>query len=251
MLRRVLCKTLKGVLDGDFEERVAQLIKYSREEPKWTLDMMRTISKGLRERTKMDRNDPEYLNPDSIDNYFKPLQKLFAMNNVPVHWERVKATYPERDNKPDSRGYTREEIARMLRHSRDTMGRALVLVLASSGVRLGGLDLNWEDLVPAYRVDGRLVLDPGVNNDDIACAMLHVYRGSAESYTSFITPEAFEALSEYGLMWAKAQVRSITCLRAVFSGCCASHLQWPAVLWKLRVVGHATVGSPYIWRRIP
>ena len=33
--------------------------------------------------------------------------------------------------------------------------------------------------------------------------MLQVYSGSAEGYTTFITPEAYGALQEYGRMWAQ------------------------------------------------
>ena len=62
------------------------------------------------------------------------------MNDIAMPWKRIYATYPELDNVPESRGWTREEIGRMLRNTHDPMERALVLVLASSGVRSGGLD---------------------------------------------------------------------------------------------------------------
>ena len=98
-----------------------------------------------------------------------------------------------------SRGWTRDEIAKIIRHAYGPLDR----VLASSGTKDGGLDLIWEDLTPIYRTkDGGLTLDPDPG-DTVACAVLRVYRGSPESYLAFITPEAFNALQVYGRTWAK------------------------------------------------
>ncbi len=199
--RQVTCEFLEEILEGGFGERVAQLVRYAREEPEWTRDLLLNLSGKLRKRTELARDHPDYLNPASFGNYFKPVKKLFDMNDVAMPWKRIYATYPELDNVPESRGWSREEIGKMLRNTHDPMERALVL--ASSGVRSGGLDLNWEDLIPVYRVDGSLVPDPGANNGKIACAMLQVYSGSAEGYTAFITPEACGALQEYGRMWVQ------------------------------------------------
>ncbi|MXX21491.1 MAG: integrase [Cenarchaeum sp. SB0661_bin_35] len=203
-LRQILCKILENVLTGTFEERVQQLVNMGREDPRWVRDLLLNLSKKLRERTELDIEDKEYLNPDTVGNYFKPIKKLFDMNDIAIPWKRIYATYPERDNMADSRGWTRQEIALMLKHAHGPLDRALVLVLASSGMRAGGLDLIWEDLTAVYRMaDGSLVLDPGKDDSSVACAVLRVYRGSPESYLAFITPEAFDALQVYGRTWVK------------------------------------------------
>ena len=206
-LRQVTCDVLEDILEGAFEERVAQLVKYGREDPEWTRDLLLNLSGKLRKRTELPRDHPDYLNPSSLNNYFKPIKKLFDMNDVVMPWKRVYATFPEMDNMAESRGWTRGEIGKMIRHAHDPMERALVLVLASSGIRSGGLDLNWGDLVPIYRVRGGLVLDPGAEDGEVACAMLQVYRGSSESYVTFVTPEAYRALREYGRMWERLMGR--------------------------------------------
>ena len=201
-LQQITCKILEDVLEGTFEERVQQMVNIGREDSGWVRDLLLNLSKKLRERTELPKGHPDYLNPDSVGNYFKPIKKLLDMNDVSISWKRIYATYPERDNMPESRGWTREEIAKMIRYAHGPMERALVLVLASSGMRAGGLDLTWEDLTPIYRAaDGSLTLDPDPN-DTVACAALHVYRGSPESYLAFITPESFNALQEYGRAWA-------------------------------------------------
>ena len=202
VLRKVACEFLEEVLEGTFEERVSQLVKYGRDDPAWTRDLLTSLARKLRGRTRLDHNDPNYLNPTSIPSFFKPVKKLLDMNDVAISWKRIYSTYPELDNMAGSSGWTRGEIATMLKHTRNTQDRALILLLASSGVRSGALSpLNWGDLKPVYRVGDRLTLDPGEEDGELACAMLEVYRGSSESYTAFVTPEAFAAIQEYGREW--------------------------------------------------
>ena len=95
----------------------------------------------------------------------------------------------------------------MLSHARDTMDRAIMLLLASSGVRLGGLNLTWGDLTPIYIEDGRLTTDPGGGSGEVACAALNVYAGSPEMYAAFASPEAYRAITQYGGMWADMMLR--------------------------------------------
>ena len=203
-LQQITCKILEDVLEGTFEERVRQMVTIGRKDTVWMRDLLLNLSKKLRERTELPEDHPDYLNPDSVANYFKPLKKLFDMNDVSIPWKRIYATYPERDNVPESRGWTREEISMMLKYAHGPLDRALVLVLASSGMRAGGLDLIWDDLTPIYSMkDGSLALDPGADGGSVACAVLRVYRGSPESYLAFITPEAFDALQVYGRTWTE------------------------------------------------
>ena len=133
------CVFLEEMLEGTFEERVKQLVRHGRDDPVWARDLMISLVGKLRERTGLAKDNPDYLNPTSFGNYFKPVKKLFDMNDVTINWKRVYVTYPELDNMPDTAGWTREEIARMIRCTRSQMDRALVLVLASSGVRSGAL----------------------------------------------------------------------------------------------------------------
>ena len=200
-VRRILCDVLEDVLEGDFEQRASQFVQRGRDDPDWMLDLLVSLSWKIRGRTELPRGHAEYLNPTSVKSYFVPLRKLLEMNNVTVNWRRVYTTLPEKDNMADDTGWTRENVAAMLAHARDPMDRAIVMLLASSGVRLGGLDLNWGDITPIYRSGGRLTADPDGGNE-VACAALSVYAGSPEGYTAFITPEAYAAVREYGRMWA-------------------------------------------------
>ncbi|MCE2499028.1 MAG: integrase [Nitrosopumilaceae archaeon] len=205
MLRRVLCDIMEDVLDGTFEQRAGQLVRMALDEPGRTLGLMLHISRKLRERTELPHDHPDYVNPSSVRNYFNPIKKLFYMNNVPMQWKRVHSTWPEHDNMVESRGWERREILLMLGHARSLRNRALILVAASSGIRVGGFELlKWSDLRPVYMdARGKPVFDDvagdrGNGSERTpACAMLTVYGRTSSSYPAFITPEAHAALMEY------------------------------------------------------
>lgn len=203
-LRRMVCDVLEDVLHGSFEERVIQLTKKAKSEPDWGLSVLLTISRKQKERTKLDTDNPDYLNPVSFDNTFKPLKKLFDMNDVPIVWKRVYATFPENNNSSSSRGYTREEIHSMLNFAKGAMDRAIILVSASSGIRPGAMEFNWDDITPVYKVDNKVVLEITESQEDkaeIVCAMITIYRKTYAEIPAFITPEAYQSLMDWKRVW--------------------------------------------------
>ena len=135
---------------------MAQFVQYGRNNHYWMLDLFISLSWKLRARSELPKDHTDYLNPTSFKTYFKPIRKLFEMNEVTINWRRVYSTFPEKDNVLDTKGWTREEIVAILVHARDPMDRAIVLLLASSGVRLGGLNMTWGDLTPIYLEDEHL-----------------------------------------------------------------------------------------------
>ena len=205
-LKQILCKIFEEILDGDFEQRATQLALQAKTDPDWVRDLFLNLSRKLRERTQLPKDHKEYLNPQSIGNFFKPLKKLLDMNDITISWKRIYATFPENDNLSDSRGWSRKEIQKMLRFVNGPIDRAIILVAASSGMRVGGFDLDWKDLIPVYKVDNDLrfeITESEKEKASVICAMLTVYNGSSEAYPAFITPEAYLALIDYKLEWVR------------------------------------------------
>ena len=203
-LRLILCDVLEDVLEGTLEQRARQFVELGRNEPKKMMGILLELSEAMSDRTKKDRSDPDYMNPSSVPNYFTPIKKLLDSNDVAVNWSRVTMTYPELDNVDDSRGWTLEEIQRMLDHTKDPRNRAIILVLASSGMRVGGMQLRWGDLTPMYDVDGRMVQEGDLEGNapgEVACVAVRVYRNSSDEYAALITPEAYRALMDYAVQW--------------------------------------------------
>ena len=203
-LKRILCVILEDFLEGTFDQRANQLVKIAKEDPKWIMDILLNLSKKLRERTSLPKDHADYLNPSSIDNYFKPIRKLLDMNDIAISWKRVHITFPEIDNITQSREWKREEIQTMLNYANGAIDRAIVLIAASSGIRAGAFDLNWEDVIPIYRIDDQLKIEiPGSEIKDaiVACAMIIVYKGTSSQYPAFITAEAYDALQNHRKEW--------------------------------------------------
>ena len=205
-LRQILCEYMEDILSGTFADRAAEILEKGRKEPEWTCGLMLHLADELSKRTELEKDDPERLSPTSINANFAPLQKLFAINDVALPWKYIRATFPEM-TMYDTRGWTRGEIRKMLRHARGAVDRAIILVMASSGVRIGGMELEWGHIIPFYDDgkdprEGRGVLEEDASKP-VACAMLRVYASTFAEYAAFITPEAYEAVQDYRAVWAR------------------------------------------------
>ena len=209
-LKQILCKYFEDVFSGTFEERVVLLLDKGRIDPDWTCSLMIELAYKMSERTKLGKDNPKYLSPTSINTIFTPIRKLFSTNGVVLPWSRIRATFPELEGH-DTRNWTRDEIRKMLRHSHGAKDRAIILVMASSGVRIGGMELKWRDIVPVYDEGGSLregeyVLEKDASKP-VACAMLRVYANTPAEYAAFITPEAYGAVQEYRAVWGREAKR--------------------------------------------
>lgn len=204
ILKNTLCQTLEDFLEGTFEQRAKQLVTEAKKNPEWAIKILIAYAHKLKQRTELKETDKNYLNPNSIPNYFKPIRKLFEMNSVPMAWARIYAAFPSPDNNSEGRGYSRDEIKKMLNSAKGAMDRAIILVASSSGVREGGLALKWKDVTPVYKIDDKFVFDvveSEAKNTRPVCAILTVYRKSNEEYHAFITPEAYDAMMDYKVAW--------------------------------------------------
>lgn len=195
-------KKIAAILDADFSERASELVKRTKEDPDEIMAMMLAYSAKLKERCEKPQEDPDYLNPNTLPNMFKPIKKIFKMNGVHFEWQRVDATFPEKKTNQDTRGYTREEIDTILKFT-NPLERAVTLIAASSGMRRAGFDFTWDCIKPVYRRDGNLVMGnyDDDNDSDIVCGMITVYAGSTEQYFAMFTPEAWESIKTYRIQW--------------------------------------------------
>ena len=195
-------KKIGMILDADFSIRANELVKKTKENPDEAMGMLLAYSAKLKERCEKPKEDPDYLNPNTIPNMFKPIKKLFKMNGLHFGWERIDATYPEPETNRETRGYTREEIAKILKFT-NPLESAVTYLASSSGVRRGGFDFTWDCINPVYNRGNTLVM--GNYNDeedsDIVCGIITVYAGSNDQYFALFTPEAWEAIKVYRTKW--------------------------------------------------
>lgn len=132
----------------------------------------------------------EKLASGSIRMKLSALRLFYGMNRRPLSWEMIDQTVQDSEARKD-RAYTKEEIRKILSVA-DIRVRAIVLLLISSGVRLGGL--------PRLKVSS---LKPFEN-----IYMVRVYEDTDDFYYTFCSPEARAAIDDYlELRWKAGEER--------------------------------------------
>lgn len=170
-LRRFLVET--GI--GTYEE----LLRLGRNSPQKLTEII--IDLIVQYKEKIEKGE---LSASAIVALYAPVKLFLTMNDVVLNWSKISRTLP-RQGKADDRAIEIEEIRKILNFA-SVRDRALVLLLASSGIRVGAVpDLRVKDLQPIEE-DG-----------NILAGKLVVYAKSPEEYYTFITPEAYEATREY------------------------------------------------------
>lgn len=78
------------------------------------------------------------LSPASINLYVAAVKHFYTMNDVMLNTKRINAFKPEFRNIVEDQPYSREQIKTMLVKA-EQRNRAIILLLSSSGMRVGAL----------------------------------------------------------------------------------------------------------------
>jgi len=212
MLRCFLMDVCSDLLKGDYKQRAQQFVEIAKDDQNKVTSIIIAYVKKLRQRTALDKTHPHYMNPSYLPNKIKPIKKLLSMNDIGLPWKRIHTFYPESNNIHQGRGYTREEIKKLLEYSRYIETDFIILAASSGGLRVGAWnDQKWENIFPIYEVNGEYRIDlKKEENGKIVCAGMIVYKGSTEEYTALISIEAWEKLLEYKKAWTKKMSRPPT-----------------------------------------
>ena len=131
------------------------------------------------------------LSAQTLPNHIKPIKVLLDSNRIAVHWKSLTKLLPRFERGSNDRAYTREEVQKMLKISKDITDEIILLMFSSAGFRLEAWDyFTWKDVI-FFRDD----------NENFKGAALLVYRGDPESYWTFVTPETCKTLDLYREKW--------------------------------------------------
>ncbi len=122
------------------------------------------------------------INPNTIPTYYFPIQTFLETNDIDLKWKKIRRLFPAKVKKTGREAWSTQDIKIMLGSVINIRNRALVLFLASSGIRIGAIE--------EIRM-GNLIDMP------LGCKAVLVYEDSTEEYWTFITPEASEILEKY------------------------------------------------------
>ena len=122
----------------------------------------------------------------TVSNYFKPIKLFCDMNNILVNWKLISKGIPRERTAARDRIPNLTEIRKLL-DAPDRRLKPIILTMISSGIRSGA----WQELKKKH------VIPQKDKNGNIVAAKLLVYAGDREEYYTFITLEAYLALSNW------------------------------------------------------
>ena len=120
------------------------------------------------------------MSSSALNNYVAAVAKFYLINDKPINISRVNRFMPEPLKVKKDRRYEPEEILKVLELANERT-RALILLLSSTGVRLGSIN--------------DLTMDELEDKGDIY--KVTIYRNTRQEYITYCTPEAKKALETY------------------------------------------------------
>ena len=122
------------------------------------------------------------VNRNTIRGWLAGVKLFLVVNDVMINWIKISKFMPEASKPSGQKAYTNEDVRELLLTSVNKKYRALVHILASSGMRIGAIrHLRIRDLEEMPH----------------GCKSVVVYAGTKDEYLTFISPEAVEAIDKY------------------------------------------------------
>lgn len=121
------------------------------------------------------------ISPNSVPIYYAPIELFFVMNDVTINYKKLRKLFPKKIKKGNEQGYNIEQIREIIKNTKTKRNKALVLLFASSGVRLGA-------------IPGILLKHLSKINESYA---VKIYEDETEEDYIFTTPEATKTIDEY------------------------------------------------------
>jgi hypothetical protein len=169
-----------GIPGADLRARSKSFVNKARQDLEWTNAVVNEFIRF--QKTRVEKGE---IAEATVASYWKPVKLLLEQNDIILNWKKISRRIPKGMSFGQDRLPTLEEVKAIMSYP-DRRTRPIVLTMVSSGIRVGAWKyLSWGDVTPIER-DGKVV-----------AAKLQVYAGTPDRYFTFITPEAFKALSEY------------------------------------------------------
>jgi integrase len=121
----------------------------------------------------------------TVGNALKAIRLLLEMNDVSLNWKKIRRILPRARRYALDRTPTVGEIQEII-EATDLRGRALTLVLVSSGIREGA--------VQYFKIRDYTRIEQEGN---FIAGRLTVYNEDPDRYVTFLTPEACNAVDKY------------------------------------------------------
>ena len=163
--------------------------------PKYAHDCLLKYSRHLK-----GRFDRKEIKSGSVRNYLFAPKLFYEVNELKLEWRQIKRGLPVANYVAHDRAITLEEIRKLVAYP-DRRIKVIVLIILSSGIRVGAFDyLKLKHVIPITK-DEEEDKESSNNKKELIAAKLIVYAGEPEEHITFITPEAYQTIQEYTINW--------------------------------------------------
>lgn len=135
----------------------------------------------------IDLKENKCLSSSSLNNFIAALVHFFSINDVVLNRKKISKFMGEHEHKFEYRSYTHDEIGQLL-SVMDERGKAVVLLMASTGMRVGAIPTLKLKHLKRWEID-----DQGTH-----VYQIEVYANSQKyKYKTFCTPECAKSIDQY------------------------------------------------------
>ena len=163
-----------------FENNADVFLKKAKGDKKWTES--KTIDYIIMQKQRVTKGE---MSDSTVANFKKPVKLFLRMNDVKLKRVKIGKILPPMRRYANDRARTVEEIRKIITCP-DMRAEAIVLTMASSGIRVGAWNYLKLGNIKRIERDGKVV----------ACRVT-VYAGTPEEYTTFITRQAYTSIQRY------------------------------------------------------
>jgi integrase len=191
--RRQYPRRFKVFLDflkiyGSLQQQAITFLTAAKQNKAWAEDSFMKFIEYQKQRSSTGE-----IAASTISNYYKATKLFCEMNDLVLNWKKIARGLPRGKKAANDRAPTTDEMKKLLEYP-DRRIKPIILVMASSGIRVGAWDeLQWKHVTPIKNDKGEII-----------AAKLTIYPGDQEEYFTFITSEAYFALAD----WMKFRVEN-------------------------------------------
>jgi integrase len=172
-----------GIQGDDLQDQTARFLAQASKDHSWAQGCLIGFITHLKKQV-----ENKEITGGTLKNYYASIKLFHEQNDLQVNWKKISRGLPEVSSVANDRAPTENELRKLIQ-APDIRVKVIVLVMISSGIRLGAWDnLKLKHLTPIYSPQ---------NPQEVIAAKLKVYDGLANPYTTFISKEAWHAIQEY------------------------------------------------------
>ena len=162
------------------KERANAFAHRAKGDPQWAAAAIADYMRYQRGRAEKGE-----ISESTVPQFYKPIKLFCDMNDILLNWKKITRGIPKGRRYGGDRAPSVAELKAILAYP-DRRIKPVVLTASSGGLRNGAWDyLKWGHVTPIEQ-DGTVV-----------AAKVQVYAGTPDEYSTFITPEAYEADLDY------------------------------------------------------